>query len=51
MDVLSVIFCKAELADTFAPFHHWRVHHTLSLYAHDVVLLIKSYMCEVEGAK
>lgn len=51
MDVLAAIFRKAESADIFAPLHHWRVHHSLSLYAHDVVLLIKSYMCEVEGAK
>lgn len=41
MDVLTAVVSKAEAANLFVPLHRWGVRHRLSIYADDVVMLIR----------
>ena len=51
MDVLTAIFRKAEEAGLFASLHDRGIHHRLSLYANDAILLLRPSMAEMDAAK
>jgi hypothetical protein len=40
MDVLTVIFCRAEEEGIFEPLHRWGVKHRNSIYADDVAMFV-----------
>lgn len=51
MDVLTAIFRKADSADLFGPLVCWGIHHRLSLYVDDAVLLLRPLLHEMVAAK
>lgn len=50
MDVLTVVFRKAEEAGVFASLSAYGVHHRLSLYVDDAVLLLRPMDNEMDTA-
>ncbi|KAI5015018.1 hypothetical protein ZWY2020_056408 [Hordeum vulgare] len=51
MDVLTAMFRKAEEAGIFSSLRALGVHHHLSLYADDAILLLRPLATEMDAAK
>ena len=51
MDVLTAIFRKTEEAGLFASLHARGIHHRLSLYMDDAILLLSPLVAEMDATK